>query len=86
MGYTQQRTLAHQQVHLELPSQQTNCYVCRVPSQCPDVHADWKLRNIKDNSKWKVDILLFQEIATHLGQQSEHNFLDTLHGNQTQAA
>ena len=33
-GYTQQRTLAHQQVHLELPSQQTNCNVCRVPSQC----------------------------------------------------
>ena len=33
-GYTQQRTLAHQQVHLELHSQQTNCYVCTVPSQC----------------------------------------------------
>ena len=33
-GYTHQRTLAHQQVHLELPSQQTNCNVCRVPFQC----------------------------------------------------
>ena len=33
-GYTQQRTLAHQQVHLELPSQQTNWNVCRVPFFC----------------------------------------------------
>ena len=33
-GYTQQRTLAHQQVHLELPSQQTNRNVCGVPSPC----------------------------------------------------
>ena len=33
-GYTQQRTLSHQQVHLELPPQQTNCNVCSVPSQC----------------------------------------------------
>ena len=33
-GYTQHRTLERQQVHLELPSQQTNCNVCRVPSQC----------------------------------------------------
>ena len=28
------RTLAHQQVYLVLPSQQTNYNVCRVPSQC----------------------------------------------------
>ena len=34
VGYTQQKTLAHQQVHLELPSPQPNCNVCRVPSQC----------------------------------------------------
>ena len=33
-GYTQHRALERQQVHLELPSQQTNCNVCRVPSQC----------------------------------------------------
>ena len=32
----QQRCLAHQQVHLELPSQQTNCNVCRVSSQCSE--------------------------------------------------
>ena len=35
-GYTQQRTLAHQQVHLELPSQQTNCNVYKVPSPCSE--------------------------------------------------
>ena len=37
-GYTQQRTLARPSAspfgHFELPSQQTNCNVCRVPSQC----------------------------------------------------
>ena len=33
-GYILQRTPAHQQVNLELPSQQTNCNVCRVPSEC----------------------------------------------------
>ena len=28
VGYTQHRALAHQQDHLDLPSQQTNCTVC----------------------------------------------------------
>ena len=32
-GYTQQRTFGHQQVHLKLPSQQTNCNVYIGPSQ-----------------------------------------------------
>lgn len=35
-GYTQQRTLAHQKIHFGLPSQQTNCTVCKGPTQCSD--------------------------------------------------
>ena len=33
-----------------------------------DVHADWESRNAKDNSEWKLDVSVFQEIATHMGQ------------------
>ena len=32
-----------------------------------DVHADWESRNAKDNSDSKLDVSVFQEIATHMG-------------------
>ena len=52
------------------------------------------VQNGKDNSEWKLDFSDFQEIETHVGHQlwicfhldSATNFLDTLNGNQTQAA
>ena len=90
LEYTQQRTLAHQQVRLELPSQQMNCTVFRVPSQCSKCTCRLK---VKDNLEWKLDLSVFQEIATHMGEPTLdlfasrlcHQFPDILHGNQTSA-
>ena len=31
-----------------------------------NVHADWESRNAKDNSEWKLDVSVFQEIVTHM--------------------
>ena len=33
-----------------------------------NVQADWELRNSKDNSEWKLDVSVSQEIVTHMGQ------------------
>ena len=33
-----------------------------------NVHADWESRNANDNSEWKLDVSVFQEIVTHMGQ------------------
>ena len=52
-------------------SHQTNYTVCRIPSQCSEytgIHANWELRNVEDNSEWKLGVSNFQEIATHVGQ------------------
>ena len=32
-----------------------------------NVHADKESRNVKDNSEWKLDVSVFQVIATHMG-------------------
>ena len=48
---------------LELPTQLTNCNVL-------NAHADWESQNAKDNSEWKLDVSVFQEIATHMRQPS----------------
>ena len=31
-----------------------------------NVHADWESRNAKDDSEWKLDVSVFQEIVTHM--------------------
>ena len=89
-GYTQQRTLAHQQVHLELPSQQTNCNVCRVSSQCSKCTC--RLGIEKCHGQFRMEIRCFgfpRDRNTHGTTNSASvfiktvtNFLDTLHGNQ----
>ena len=33
-----------------------------------NVHTNWESRNVKDNSEWKLDVLVFQETVTHMGQ------------------
>ena len=38
-----------------------------VPSSL-NVHADWESQNAKDNSEWKLDVSVFQDIVTHMGQ------------------
>ena len=43
-----------------------------------NVHADWESRNAKDNSEWKLDVLVFQEIVTHMRQPALHLFASKL--------
>ena len=43
-----------------------------------NVHADWESQNAKDNSDWKLDISVFQEIATHMGQPTQDLFTSRL--------
>ena len=33
-----------------------------------NVHADWESRNAKNNSEWKLDVSIFEEVVTHMGQ------------------
>ena len=33
-----------------------------------NVHVYWESRNVKDNSEWKLDVSVFQEITTQMGQ------------------
>ena len=44
-----------------------------------NVHGDWELRNAKDNSDWKLDVLVFQEIVTHMGQPTLDLFASRPH-------
>ena len=83
-GYTHQRTLAHQQVHLELPSQQTNCNVCRVPFQC--CKCTYKLGIKKCQGQFRMETRCFsfpRDCNTHGTTNS--GSVCILHGNQTQA-
>ena len=43
-----------------------------------NVHADWESRNAKDNSEWKLDVLVFQEIVTHMRQPALNLFASKL--------
>ena len=84
--YTQQRTFAHQQVHLKLPSQQTNCNVCRVPSQCSKCTCRLGITKCQGQFRMETRCYSFpRNCNTHRTTNSESVcFLDTLHGNQTQ--
>ena len=80
-GYTQQRTLAHQQVHSAiwsyLFSKQIAMSVEYLPSAL-NVYADWESRNAKTNSEWKLDVSVFQELVTHMGQLTVDLFTSRL--------
>ena len=43
-----------------------------------NVHADWESQNAKNNSDWKLDVSVFQEIVTHMGQPSLDLFASRL--------
>ena len=43
-----------------------------------NVHADCESRNAKDNSEWKLDVSVFQEIITHMGQPTPALFASRL--------
>ena len=44
-----------------------------------NVHADWESRNAKDNSEWKLDVTVFQETVTHIGQPTLDLFVSLTH-------
>ena len=68
MGGTQNGELLHisKSIWSYLLSKQISLSAEHLPSGL-NVHADWESRNTKDNSKWKLDVSVLQEIAT-LGQ------------------
>ena len=43
-----------------------------------NVHADWESQNAKDNSEWKLDVSVFQETVTHMGQPTLDLFASRL--------
>ena len=43
-----------------------------------NMHADWESKNAKDNSEWKLDASVFQEIVTHMGQSTLDLFASRL--------
>ena len=43
-----------------------------------NVHADWESRNVNENSEWKLDVSVFQEIVTHMGQPTLDLFASRL--------
>ena len=43
-----------------------------------NVHADWESRNGKNNSEWKLDVSVFQETVTHMGQPTLDLFASRL--------
>ena len=78
-GYTQQRTLAHQQVHLELPSQQTNWNVCRVPFFCSKCTC--RLGITKCQGKYRLETRCFsfpRDCSTHETTKSGFVCIQTL--------
>ena len=92
-GYTQQKTLAPQQVHLELLSQQKKCNVWRVPFQCSKCTCRLGIAKCQGQFRMENRCFIFpRDCNTHgstlwicLHPESATNFLNTLHGNQTQA-
>ena len=93
--YTKQRTLANQEAHLELPSHQTNCNVCRVPSQSSKFTCTLGITKCQGQFRLETRCFSFpRDCNTHgwdnqlwicLHLDSATNFLDTLYGNQTRA-
>ena len=80
-AYPQQRTLVHQQVHLEIPSQQTNCTVCILPSQC--FECTCRLRVKKRQGQFKVETKSFsfsRDCNTHgtINSKSLHPILPSI--------
>ena len=69
MGGTHNKELLHisKSIWSYLLSKQIAMSAEYLPSAL-NVHADWESRNAKDNSDWKLDVSVFQEIATHMGQ------------------
>ena len=43
-----------------------------------NVHADWDSQIDKDNPEWKLNVSLFQEIATHMRQPTLNLFASGL--------
>ena len=68
MGGTHNRELFHidKSIWSYLLSKQIAISPEYLPSAL-NVHADWESRNAKDNSEWKLDVSVFQEIVTHMG-------------------
>ena len=79
MGGTHNRELLHisKSIWSYLLSKQIAMSAEYLPSAL-NVHADWESRNAKDNSEWKLDVLVFQEIVTHMRQPALHLFASKL--------
>ena len=69
MGVTHNRKLLHisKSIWSYLLSKQIAMSAGYIRSAL-NVHADWESRNAKDNSEWKLDVSVFQEIVTHMEQ------------------
>ena len=61
-----------------LLSKQTAMSAEYLPSAL-NVHADWESRNAKDNLEWKLDVTVFQETVTHIGQPTLDLFVSLTH-------
>ena len=87
-GCTQQRILAHQQIHLELPSQQTNCTIPRIPTHCSECTCRLRVTKPQGQFGMKTNCFRFSRhsynnqlwICWHPG--STHNYI--LHRNQAE--
>ena len=74
-GGTHNKELLHisESIWSYLLSKQNAMPVEYLPSAL-NVHVDWESRNAKDNSEWKLDVLVFQEIVTNMRQPALYLF------------
>ena len=79
IGGTHNRELLHisKSIWSYLLSKQIAMSAEYLPSAL-NVHADWESRNAKDNSEWKLDISVFQEIVTHMRQSTLDLFASSI--------
>ena len=79
MGGTHNRELLHisKSIWSYLLSKQIAMSAEYLP-RALNVHADWESRNVNENSEWKLDVSVFQEIVTHMGQPTLDLFASRL--------
>ena len=64
-------SLAYQKVHLELPSQQTNCTVCWVPSECSECSCRLGFTNRQGEFRMETKCFIFlRDCNTHEAKNS----------------